>query len=45
MQEFHLLMLAIYSDLSIIVGYPRAFHGYKGDLQQVLRAYFTYSVL
>ena len=34
--------LDTYSDLSIIVGYPRAFHGYKGDLRQVSRAYFTY---
>ena len=52
--ESHRLMLAIslehpfgldtYSDLSIIVGYPRAIYGYKGDLQQVLRVFYTYSV-
>jgi hypothetical protein len=33
----------IFSDLSIIVGYPRAFYGYKWGFQQVLRAFSTYS--
>ena len=38
-----LLRVVYYSsDLSIIVGYPRAFYGYKWGFQQVLRAFSTY---